>query len=212
MEIINGITIPFYKFVCNQNLVTEVLEDINTKKFDPDPGQGKILYDYFHHDLFAFFEDSIKQVKKNYYYDNLEFPIVDCWVNEYTPLTRLKRHNHMNSVICGLFYLTNHEDILPTVFEYKNPWTDNDSYNTVSTLDIAKNKASLKVRIYPQAGTLVLFPGNLFHYMEAIKPIGPIHRYTVAFNTYPSGIISNFGTAKLQIFTETVRKRVATKQ
>lgn len=208
MEQLQTISIPFYKFTCSQELVNEVVVDLANYKFQQDSlEQGKILFDYFHENLFTFFEESVKKVKNIYYKDNLEFPIVDCWVNEYLPITKLKKHNHPNSVICGLFYLTSHNHNFPTIFEYKNPWTISNN-EPITNLTITKDYSPLSFEIFPEAGNLILFPSNIFHYMKTMQPKINGNRLTIAFNTFPCGQISGVGTTNLNLQPISLRDKL----
>jgi hypothetical protein len=210
MKKIDAISIPFYEFHGGRELAEEVLSDIKTKKFtlDPTPGSGYIYTDYYYEKLFNFFENSIKSVKNLYYTDTVDFPIVDCWVNEYKTMNRIKHHYHSNSVICGIYYLTEHEKNYSTVFDANNPWTYHSSDNSFTHLNIVKNDIPLSGEIIPEVGKLILFPACLMHYMNTISPKDNILRYTIAFNTFPEGVVSTNSTKKLQLKSFSLKERL----
>lgn len=201
MEKFNIINIPFYKFYAEKELISKIFEDVQKIKYVPEsePNLGSVSDNYFHQELFKWFNTCIKQVANEYYQNSIDFPIVDCWVNKYTSLTRLKKHNHANSIICGLYYVTTHNSG-NTVFEHPNPWSfsaNGPSFN----LSIDKGNEIIEGEINPVAGTLILFPGNLMHYMKTFKDTKS-DKYSIAFNTFPSGEISNHKSMRLHITTK----------
>ena len=206
MKKIDAISIPFYEFHSGRELAEEVLADVKTKNFIVDaPEQGYISDNYYHEKLFEFFENSVKSVKSLYYKDTVDFPIVDCWVNEYKTMTRLRKHYHPNSVICGVYYLTEHDKNYSTIFNANNPWTYS---TTANSLDVVKNDIPLSGELIPEVGKLILFPASLIHYMTTISPKDKIYRYTIAFNTFPNGVVSTAPTMKLQIKSISLKEKL----
>lgn len=207
MEKINAINIPFYKFQSEKELVEKIHEDVSKLQYtiENDITNGYVYADYYHKELFEWFDQCITQVAKLYYYDTLSFPIVDCWANKYTSLNKLNRHNHSNSTICGCYYITDH-DTGNTIFEHHNPWNFFSSGSNFN-LQINKNMNPLEGEIKPIAGTLILFPSNLYHRMKVFKDTKKT-RYTVAFNTFPSGIVSDLKTKKLELKSYSLEERI----
>lgn len=201
MEKINGISIPFYKFNADNELNNKVYSDVIKLTYNPEPDVGAIYNNYYNEDLFNWFNDCIAKVSKELYTDSLSFPIVDCWVNKYTALSRLKKHYHSNSIICGVYYVTGHQDG-QTMFQHPNPWSFSSSPERPRfNLSIDKsNNQMLEGKVTPSEGLLILFPGNLFHYMNTYKDTKKT-RYTVAFNTFPSGEFSDSKSMRLAINT-----------
>jgi hypothetical protein len=212
MKKIDAISIPFYEFHSGRELAEEVLANIKTKDVTLNAVQeGNLYNDYYHEKLFDFFESSIKSVKNLYYKDTLEFPIVDCWVNEFKTMNRLKYHYHSNSVICGVYYLTEHETTHPTVFNANNPWTHHSNDSAVINLNVVKNDIPLVGELIPEVGKLILFPASLMHYMNTINPKDKAHRYTIAFNTFPDGVVTQIPTTKLQLKSISVKEKLGIK-
>ena len=212
MKKIDAISIPFYEFHSGRELAEEVLANIKTKNVTLNAVQeGNLYNDYYHEKLFDFFESSVKSVKNLYYKDTLEFPIVDCWVNEFKTMNRLKYHYHSNSVICGVYYLTEHETTHPTVFNANNPWTHHSNDSDVINLNVVKNDIPLVGELIPEVGKLILFPASLMHYMNTINPKDRAHRYTIAFNTFPDGVVTEFPTTKLKIKSISVKEKLGIK-
>lgn len=206
MEKINVISIPFYKFKAEDALIKEVYDDVTNLKFISElkTENGFVSHDYYNENLFKFFNESIREFKKVYFDDNIEFPIVDCWVNKYNKLNKLHKHMHPNSIICGLYYVTTHsESQAATVFEAENPWVfikPNINSVNLSLHDPSYPAGTMTLtgEIMPEQGTLILFPPSLFHYMRPITSISKV-RYTIAFNTFASGNISSHRTQVLSL-------------
>jgi len=197
MNIINAIHVPFYQFQSEKLLVDKIFNEVKDLQFlkEPQPNHGDVYPNYYNAELFAWFDSCISQVAKLYYHEHLNFPIVDCWINKYLSLNNLKKHNHSNSVICGCFYLSDHE-VGDTIFELPDPWVLNQG--NYSNLLINKSTQPLQGKIKPVKGSLILFPSNLIHYMKTFTD-KKNPKYTIAFNTFPSGEISNFQSMKLNI-------------
>jgi len=209
MKKIDVISIPFYEFHSGRELAEEVLENVKTKDFSMSTAeQGSLYNDYYHEKLFNFFESAVKSVKNLYYKDTLEFPIVDCWVNEFKTMNRLKHHYHSNSVICGIYYLTEHETPHTTIFNANNPWTHHSNNNAVINLNVVKNDIPLVGELVPEVGKLILFPASLMHYVSTISPKDKVHRYTIAFNTFADGVVTEYPTTKLQIKSISLKEKL----
>ena len=208
MQIISPINIPFYLFTASKELQTTVYNHVVNLQFqtDGEDKYGFIYPNYFHPQLFDFFDQSISAVQKLLYKDHLKFPVTDCWVNKYTTSNILKKHNHPNSIICGVYYVTTHRGYGSTVFESPNPWN---FLSPISTMPLTVNKSAnnnLRGEVPAQAGSLILFPPSLAHYMDVIEHPNTV-RYTIAFNTFVSGVIDNSDTRKLTINTLPLRNK-----
>ena len=144
MEKLNVLSIPFFKFKVEKNIQEEIFDVVQKLNYIKDGKieRGHIFHDFYHEGLFNFFDNSIKQVQNIYFNDDLTFPIVDCWVNKYTTLTYLHKHSHSNSIICGCYYVTDHDN-LNTIFETQNPWNVVTHSHQTSILKINKNNNPL---------------------------------------------------------------------
>lgn len=214
MEKINGISIPFYKFRAEESLIKQVYDDVTNLKFlsESTYENGFVYHDFYHENLFNFFNASINEFKKIYFHDEVNFPIVDCWVNKYGRMNKLNRHMHSNSVICGLYYVTTHTDKqAATIFEADNPWLfvkpNLNSLNfSINNDDTRINGSTLKGEVMPESGTLILFPPSLYHYMNTITKFKDF-RYTIAFNTFADGVISDNRSQILSVKSVSVEER-----
>lgn len=216
MEKINGISIPFYKFRAEDALIQEASDCARTLEFKTEPTyeNGFVYHNFYHKNLFDFFNKSINEFKQVYFHNDVDFPIVDCWVNKYGKMNKLNRHFHSNSIICGLYYVTTHTDKqAATIFEMDNPWLfvkpNSNSLNfSINNENTRMSGSSLKGEIMPEAGTLILFPPSLYHYMAPITKFSEF-RYTIAFNTFANGIISNNNSQVLSIKSISMEDRVS---
>lgn len=207
MEKLDVISVPFYKFKCSDELAQKIFEEVKTLSFEHEANttNGCVYLNYYNADLFDFFNQSITEFKKLYFHDNVEFPIVDCWVNKYTTMNKLSKHTHSNSIICGIYYVTDHENHGSTVFEYKNPWIFS---NIESDLYLSLNKENkpLQGEIFPEMGSLILFPPSLAHYMKTLST--KTIRYTIAFNTFASGVVSTKPSGSLTLKTTSLVEKL----
>ncbi len=211
MEKIDAISVPFYKFTAEDALVKEIQEEMKTTEFVPETTyeNGYVYHNYYNENLFEFFNKSIKEFKNVYFHADVEFPIVDCWANKYGRMNKLNRHMHSNSIICGLYYVTTHvEKQAATIFEFDNPWIF--LKPLINSFNITANHGHVQPlmgEIMPVAGTLILFPPALFHYMKPITKFKEF-RYSIAFNTFASGNISMNRSSVLSINTQSVEDRL----
>ena len=209
MEKLNILNYPIYSFKCEQTLVEEVLADVKEKKFHPIIEEGSNLHispDYYHENLFYFFDTCINQIKLKYFKENVNFPITDCWANKYTMMQTIRNHTHSNAYISGLFYLTSHEKTGATCFSVPDPWSYG-SQNEYQNITIYNKQQFLKSDVYPSAGTLLLFPSQIFHHTKTVnKP--DTTRYTISFNCFPSDTISTTNTGQLYLRVLSVKDRI----
>jgi uncharacterized protein (TIGR02466 family) len=207
MKQLEILSYPVYEFSCDENLVNDVkkhIEQISHKDIG-QVGTSQLFDNYYHKELFQFFNVSVTTVKNLYYKKSIEFPIVACWANKYNMMQRMNDHTHSNGVISGLFYVTTHEDSAPTLFNINNPWTDfyDSPYHMLHMYDEPKFVTS---KIYPKAGTLLLFPSHMKHSVMTMKKIET--RYTISFNCFPKGVIGEMITGRLTLDTLSVEDKI----
>ena len=207
MKQLEILSYPIYEFSCDQNLVNDVKKHVESLDFFLK-NASHLFDNYYHKELFQFFNESVTQVKNLYYKKSIEFPIVACWANKYTMMQKMNNHTHSNGVISGLFYVTSHEDSAPTLFNINNPWTDfysgpHDAYHMLHMYDEPK---FVTEKINPKAGTLLLFPSHMRHSVITMKKIET--RYTIAFNCFPKGVMGDMTTGRLTIDTLSVEDKI----
>lgn len=95
-----------------------------------------------------------------------------------------------NSIISGIFYVTNSN--ANTWFSTPNIWTtfNGENYDNLKlNYDISKNRIIHKQQTI--RGDLIIFPSSLYHSVDE-HLIAEQDRYSMSFNTFPSGKIGNF--------------------
>ncbi|NUZ06072.1 TIGR02466 family protein [Piscinibacter koreensis] len=119
--------------------------------------------------------------------ERLEWSIKEMWVNVLEPGGQQAMHNHANSFISGVVYLTDTHEASQTVFLRSAGGSDfvfkNEHANVTSTPFNGDRWISPK----PAPGDVVLFPSYLLH---AVPPNQGERRITMAFNAIPSGLDS----------------------
>ena len=133
-------------------------------------------------DLKKFIEYQINLYVKNIYGSGDEVAITQSWVNKAKKGDFHQNHTHSNSLISGVFYPLLDETLAPIMFK---KFTREISLNTIE-----KNKFNSDIyKLNLKSKSLVLFPSNITHGV----PINQSNnlRYSLAFNTWPKGIIGN---------------------
>jgi uncharacterized protein (TIGR02466 family) len=203
MEHIEVFQTKFYKFISTDNLSDKILELVKKENYKNNFSNKSSTNDLFYDkDLFDWLDDCLNQVKITIGLpSHLSLPITSCWSNKSKKLMAHHKHSHANSIISGIFYLTDH-DCAPTIFYEKNYWVS--SINKQFSLDNAMFANEITSKIYPKKSTLILFPSTVQHSVPAVN--NQDERYTIAFNTYLSGTI-NKGSDKcrLDITAKSVR-------
>ena len=99
------VSIPFYEFEANESLVDLVLEDVKQLKFIENELTNITPDEYYHPELFDFFDQCLLEIRDKFLVPSLELPIISCWVNKAHRFNRHYEHNHSNSFISGIFYV-----------------------------------------------------------------------------------------------------------
>jgi hypothetical protein len=119
--------------------------------------------------------------------ERLGWSLKEMWVNVLDTGGRQAMHNHANSFISGVVYLTPTHPDARTVFMKSPGGTDfafkNDHAKAVS----GPYNADKWISPAPQPGDLVLFPSYLMH---AVPPNPGERRITLSFNAIPSRLDS----------------------
>jgi Putative 2OG-Fe(II) oxygenase len=119
--------------------------------------------------------------------ERLGWSLKEVWVNVLDAGGKQAMHNHANSFISGVVYLTPTHPEACTVFMKSPGGTDfafkNDHANTID----GPYNADKWVSPVPQPGDLVLFPSYLMH---AVPPNPGERRITMSFNAIPTRLDS----------------------
>lgn len=119
--------------------------------------------------------------------ESLGWSIKEMWVNLLDTDGRQAMHNHANSFISGVIYLTPTHPDARTVF-MKSPGGVEFSFkNDHAGVETGPYNADKWVSPQPDPGDMVLFPSYLMH---AVPPNLGSRRITMAFNAIPTHIDS----------------------
>ncbi len=117
----------------------------------------------------------------------LEWSIKEIWVNVLDPGGRQAMHNHANSFVSGVVYLTPTHPASCTVFMKSPGGTDFIFRNDHAGVTGGEFNSDRWISPLPQPGDLVLFPSYLMH---AVPPNAGARRITLSFNAIPSRLES----------------------
>ena len=119
--------------------------------------------------------------------ERLGWSVKEMWVNVLDRGGRQAMHNHANSFISGVVYLTPTHSDARTVF-MKSPGGHDFAFkNDHARTEPGPYSADKWVSPAPDVGDLVLFPSYLMH---AVPPNPGERRVTMAFNAIPTGLES----------------------
>jgi Putative 2OG-Fe(II) oxygenase len=119
--------------------------------------------------------------------ERLVWSPTEMWVNVLDAGGRQAMHNHANSFISGVVYLTPTHSSSRTVFMKSPGGTDFMFKNDHSKTTPGEFSADKWISPAPEPGDLVLFPSYLMH---AVPPNQGERRITLSFNSLPSQLNS----------------------
>ncbi len=114
--------------------------------------------------------------------ERMGWSIKEMWVNVLDQGGRQSMHNHANSFISAVVYLTPTHDSSRTVFMKSPGGTDYSFKNDHAGVVTGPFNAEKWISPSPQPGDLVLFPSYLMH---AVPPNEGERRITLALNAIP---------------------------
>lgn len=208
MKLLGIPTLNFYEFNCSDELVQSVLADVKNITFKNN--KNNLVRDrdnedyphFYHSEMFDWFDKCLLEVKNDLgMYKNLNIPIISCWANKTQKLHTHHKHTHPNSFISGIFYLTTHESG-KTFFYHPNEW-----YKNFNRFNLSENVNYYITSIKPEAGKLIIFPSHVEHNVAGLK-VNESDRYTIAFNCFFEGVVSDRQTVDLAIKVKTVRDTI----
>jgi uncharacterized protein (TIGR02466 family) len=117
----------------------------------------------------------------------LGWSIKEMWVNVLEAGGRQAMHNHANSFISGVVYLTLTHPDARTVFMKSPGGTDFAFKNDHAGVASGPYNAEKWISPQPEPGDMVLFPSYLMH---AVPPNPGLRRISLAFNAIPTRLDS----------------------
>ena len=119
--------------------------------------------------------------------ERLGWSLKEMWVNVLDTGGRQAMHNHANSFISGVVYLTSSHPESQTVFLKSPGGTDFAFKNEHANITPTPFNGDRWISPPPSPGDLVLFPSYLMH---AVAPNQGERRITMSFNAIPNGLDS----------------------
>jgi uncharacterized protein (TIGR02466 family) len=119
--------------------------------------------------------------------ERIEWLLKEMWVNFLDTGGRQAMHNHANSFVSGVVYLTPSHPGSQTVFMKSPGGTDFMFRNDHPGTTPGEHSADKWISPAPQPGDMILFPSYLLH---AVPPNQGELRITLSFNTLPSQLNS----------------------
>jgi len=190
MNKIPAFTIPFYEFMCDEHLITEILDIAKSSEYTPNASNKTSQYRLRYKPLILWINQCLDEVKNDLHDESSKFElkVTDCWLNKSSYTEKHHTHSHANSLYSGVLYLTTHDKKSTTKFLFPNPF-HNLEFTNLFTMGapIITSKKTLVSEITPVAGKMIIFPSHIQH--ETTTHITRDSRYTVAFNSFVSGVI-----------------------
>lgn len=119
--------------------------------------------------------------------ERLGWSLKEMWVNVMHTGGRQAMHNHANSFISGVVYLTPTHPGARTVFMKAPGGTDFSFKNDHAAVTTGPYNADKWISMQPEPGDVVLFPSYLMH---AVPTNPGERRITMAFNAIPASLES----------------------
>jgi len=187
-----------FEFQGDEDLVTNYYQEVvNSKKLKYKPISNNIEYAYpilKNDELINWMTSCLNEIG-NLYFENVNLKINDIWLIKSNFLSAGKPHVHSLSIFSGLLYLDNHET--QTLFSVEDEFHKRylEFYNI-----IFKNSNTHKLAVKPKVGKLIIWPSYLYHRIDAVKTKSI--RYTLAFNSFFDGKVSDNPTTQLFLNTK----------
>lgn len=193
MKILNILPIPVFEFNYDLELTEKILEEVKllTYMHNANSENNQVSVEmYYNKDLFDWFENCLSQVVERYYLPELKLVITNAWVNKNVFNSKHHYHSHPNSIVSGIFYLTDNASSSTLFYNKVNPWTKMHDEGILAICDMEETilQRSIKDSIAPQKGKLILFPSSIPHSVSINKE--KYTRYTISFNSFITGVIN----------------------
>ena len=186
MEYMNKIEVcpqHIFSFDCEQQLTQDIFNQVLTEEWRDNCEKNYCTVDTSLHkkdeykQLIQWFEQCLQHVQdeKQFKFDG-KFTITQCWANKTIKQGYHHGHTHSNSIVSGIFYLTNSN---PTYFNGPTMWM-------LPIIEAGINHPT-RTEVDSVRGRLLIFPSSLYHgtnYMNRSND-----RYSMSFNTFISGSI-----------------------
>ena len=182
--------VRFWTFHASEELTADTLEKVKSVEFRSyNEPYGVGTSDQLHsrpefRDIHAWFQQCVDQVHRDNGWKCDRLVVNKSWANRSDAKSghHHSAHRHPMSYLSGIFYLTEGS---PTVF--LDPIRDREWGQFYLEGGPASENRQF---VHPGAGGLVLFPSYMLH--GSVENESDIDRFTIALNTFPSGVINDF--------------------
>jgi hypothetical protein len=194
-----------YEFRCDEKLIDNYLEEIKKADIDWKVISHRENFDSSINDLAShgysfpknknleiWLSKCVNQVSSKYFKD-VNLKICDMWLTKSKFGQKSKTHLHSCSFFSGLLYFQN----CKSSTEFVIPNTFYNKYRELFTGVISEDIKEKTISITPEKGKLIIWPSYIPHKISLHKQ--EFTRYTLAFNTFIDGSISNMSTMKLSL-------------
>ena len=203
MNIINFLPLSVYEFTGDKDLIDRITSTVADMPIEKNTSNMVSDTDLFYDaELYDWFNSCIEEAKENLYIPKeVKLEITSCWTNKTRKLQIHHRHMHPNSFMSGILYLSEDHSGGLTEFMTDNLWWNNFKWLMFGN---SPNARTINQKYIPQKGKLLLFPSELQHGVTAV--IDNSTRYTISFNTFFSGPISDTkkGRVRLELKSKSV--------
>ena len=114
--------------------------------------------------------------------------ITQAWGVLTTYNTHQPKHFHTNSYISGVFYLT--DSPTGTTIYHTSIWEREQQPMVTVSNSLGTGASDITHKVRAKAGTLSLFPSNIFHQVKPSKDFND--RYSLIVNTFPAGMLGHY--------------------
>ena len=114
--------------------------------------------------------------------------ITQAWGVLTTYNTHQPKHFHTNSYISGVFYLT--DSPTGTTIYHTSIWEREQQPMVTVSNSLGTGASDITHKVRAKAGTLSLFPSNIFHQVKPSKDFND--RYSLIVNTFPAGKMGHY--------------------
>lgn len=178
-------------FECNSSLLESIKTFVKGEDYSANHHNYSSFDDTCLHkrdeykECVKWFDSCLEQVRSLYNYECEKLSITQMWSNKSEYGNWHHPHTHSYSMVSGIFYVT--ESNSKTWFSKQNHWSRLFDPNMPIARTTKDKQVIYKFKTTP--GKLVLFPSHLYHSVDEHYLNEP--RYSLSFNTFPSGKIGN---------------------
>jgi uncharacterized protein (TIGR02466 family) len=187
--------IPLYQSNIKSNNIITFIETLDFERMPSKNGDYTVDKNILDNSHLTDLKTSIQEHIDYFMYEVLDckttqkFEIQNSWINKHHQHDFAGSHNHTNSLISGVYYISVEDQSGAIQFEknksYFNLWPD--------MIDIEFNNDPDRTNIFnaqawaitPKNGDIVLFPSHLHH--SVYENDSDRLRYSLAFNIFPRG-------------------------